>query len=55
MVIGGIAIIARGLRRMTTDIDVVVRGDETSWHRLARAEDLVIFKAMAARPKITRR
>src|SRR5687767_3454020 len=30
MVIGGIAIIARGVRRMTTDIDVVVRGDETT-------------------------
>lgn len=27
MVIGGIAIIARGVRRMTTDIDAVVRGD----------------------------
>jgi hypothetical protein len=117
MVIGGIAIIARGVRRMTTDIDVVVRGDETTpagvirmlaarrivpriadaeafarerlvlllrhqptgvdldlsfgWttfeHEaleacseatygsvaapMARAEDLVIFKAMAARPK----
>jgi predicted nucleotidyltransferase len=117
MVIGGIASIARGVRRMTTDIDVVVRGDETTpaamlhafttkrivpriadaeafanerlvlllrheptgvdldlsfgWttfeHEalearseaaygsvvapMARAEDLVIFKAMAARPK----
>lgn len=30
MVIGGIATIARGVRRMTTDIDVVVRGDETT-------------------------
>jgi len=27
MVIGGIAVIARGVRRMTTDIDAAVRGD----------------------------
>lgn len=27
MVIGGIAVIARGVRRLTTDIDVVVKGD----------------------------
>lgn len=27
MVIGGIAVIARGVRRMTTDVDVVVQGD----------------------------
>ncbi len=27
MVIGGIAVIARGVRRMTTDVDAVVRGD----------------------------
>lgn len=27
MVIGGIAIIARGVNRLTTDIDVVIRGD----------------------------
>ena len=37
MVIGGIAIIARGVRRMTTDIDVVVRGDETTPAALLRA------------------
>lgn len=30
MLIGGIAIIARGVRRMTTDVDAVVRGDATS-------------------------
>lgn len=29
MVIGGIAIIARGVRRMTADIDAVVQGDRT--------------------------
>lgn len=34
MVIGGIAIIARGVRRMTTDVDVVVRGDAVSIERL---------------------
>jgi hypothetical protein len=28
MVIGGIAVIARGVRRMTTDIDAAVRGDQ---------------------------
>jgi hypothetical protein len=27
MIIGGIAVIARGVRRMTTDVDAVVRGD----------------------------
>jgi hypothetical protein len=37
MVIGGIASIARGVRRMTTDIDVVVRGDETTPAALLRA------------------
>lgn len=28
MVIGGIAVIAHGVRRMTTDIDATVRGDQ---------------------------
>lgn len=28
MLIGGLAVIARGVRRATTDIDVVVKGDE---------------------------
>ncbi len=37
MVIGGIAVIARGVRRMTTDIDAVVRGDRTSPGALLRA------------------
>jgi hypothetical protein len=36
MVIGGIAVIARGVRRMTTDIDAVVRGDRTSPGALLR-------------------
>lgn len=27
MVIGGVAVIARGVKRMTTDVDVVVQGD----------------------------
>lgn len=40
MVIGGIAVIARGVRRMTTDIDIAVRGDaidvETLLAHLAR-------------------
>lgn len=36
MVIGGVAIIARGVRRMTTDIDAVVRGDSVSVPALLR-------------------
>jgi hypothetical protein len=35
MIIGGIAIIARGVRRFTTDIDAAVRGDAVSVARLA--------------------
>jgi len=30
MVIGGIAVIAHGVQRMTTDIDAVVQGDAVS-------------------------
>jgi hypothetical protein len=36
MVIGGIAVIARGVRRMTTDVDVVVRGDSVEISELLR-------------------
>jgi hypothetical protein len=36
MVIGGIAVIARGVRRFTTDIDAVVRGDAVQPERLLR-------------------
>jgi hypothetical protein len=36
MVIGGIAIIARGVRRMTTDIDAVVQGDRVDVSTLLR-------------------
>jgi hypothetical protein len=36
MVIGGIAIIARGVRRMTTDIDAVVQGDRADAATLLR-------------------
>jgi hypothetical protein len=35
MIIGGIAVIARGVRRLTTDIDATVRGDGISVERLA--------------------
>lgn len=35
-IIGGIAVIARGVRRFTTDIDVAVRGDAITAARLAR-------------------
>jgi len=34
MVIGGIAVIAHGVQRMTTDIDVVIQGDAVSVHSL---------------------
>lgn len=34
MIIGGIALIARGVRRMTTDIDAAVRGDAITPERL---------------------
>ena len=37
MVIGGIATIARGVRRMTTDIDAAVRGDRVDVGTLLRA------------------
>lgn len=37
MVIGGIAVIARGVRRMTTDIDATVRGDQADIGSLVRA------------------
>ena len=34
MIIGGIAVIARGVRRMTTDIDAAVKGDAVAPERL---------------------
>ena len=37
MIIGGIAVIARGVRRMTTDIDAAVRGDRIDVAALAKA------------------
>jgi hypothetical protein len=37
MVIGGIAVIARGVRRLTTDIDAAVRGDAIEVSTLVRA------------------
>jgi hypothetical protein len=49
MVIGGIAVIARGVRRMTTDIDVVVRGDAVDTRSLLRT--LLRF---GIRPRIDR-
>lgn len=48
MIIGGIAVIARGVRRMTTDIDAVVRGDLTSTAALLRA-----FASERIVPRIT--
>jgi hypothetical protein len=36
MVIGGIAVIARGVRRMTTDLDAAVRGDAITLPKLMR-------------------
>lgn len=37
MIIGGIAVVARGVRRMTTDIDAAVRGDRIDVAALAKA------------------
>lgn len=37
MIIGGIAVIARGVRRFTTDIDAAVRGDAVTVERLVAA------------------
>jgi hypothetical protein len=39
MIIGGVAVIARGVRRMTTDVDAVVRGDAIG------AEQLLVLLA----------
>jgi hypothetical protein len=47
MIIGGIAIIARGVRRMTTDIDVVVRGDAVAVETL-----LAILAERGIEPRI---
>jgi hypothetical protein len=47
MVIGGIAVIARGVRRMTTDIDVVLRGDVIKTSKLLR-----VLARHAVRPRI---
>lgn len=46
MIIGGIAVIARGVRRMTTDIDAAVRGDQA---------DVSALLAALARKRITPR
>jgi hypothetical protein len=53
MVIGGVAVIARGVKRMTTDLDVVVRGDAialpalmdrlAAWKIVARIADAEAF------------
>jgi hypothetical protein len=37
MIIGGIAVIARGVRRMTTDIDATIRGDQVDMTSLIKA------------------
>lgn len=47
MVIGGMAVIARGVRRMTTDIDAVVPGDAMPMEGLLRA-----FKKFHILPRI---
>lgn len=47
MVIGGIAIIARGVRRFTTDIDAAVRGDA-----VGPAELLASLSAYGIEPRI---
>ncbi len=47
MIIGGVAVIARGVRRMTTDIDIVVRGDAVNLSKLLR-----ILARHGVRPRI---
>src|SRR5262245_10069651 len=47
MLIGGIAVIARGVRRLTTDIDVAVRGDDLSVDELLR-----VFSKRKIKPRI---
>ena len=47
MIIGGIAVIARGVRRMTTDIDAVVLGDAVHARDLLR-----VLARHAVRPRI---
>lgn len=47
MIIGGIAAIARGVRRMTTDIDAVVLGDAVETSKLLR-----ILARHSVRPRI---
>lgn len=37
MLIGGLAVIARGVRRFTTDIDAVVQGDAVELDRLLQS------------------
>jgi type III secretion system FlhB-like substrate exporter len=47
MVIGGYAVIARGVKRMTTDVDVVVRGDAV------KVDDLVdLLRSHHIEPRI---
>jgi len=46
MIIGGIAVIARGVRRFTTDVDAAVRGDAVSIEGLLRS---LARKKIAAR------
>ena len=59
MIIGGIAVIARGVRRMTTDIDAVVQGDAISIDTLVTtlAEHGIVkwtpsFRPLAGRVKV---
>lgn len=49
MVIGGIAVIARGVRRMTTDVDAVVQGDAIDVDSLIR-----VFRRHAIVPRTSR-
>ena len=55
MCIGGIAVIARGVRRTTLDIDATIRGDAVDVDQLAqRLEAQGILRAARPRPKRTR-
>ena len=61
MVIGGVAVIAHGVRRLTTDVDAVVRGDAITAealidvfarHGIEPPELLLAFERLAARARM---
>jgi hypothetical protein len=51
MLIGGIAVIARGVVRATDDVDATVWGPDVDIAAPAVAEDLIVYKAVAWRER----